>query len=89
MLPPSHLNISPFFVENKRPSYVTLTAAANPDFNIGVGAHSPAVLLPQSSVSYPVTVTSSNGQTGYVNLSLNPSGLPAAVSSSFRRRRSI
>ena len=42
-----------------------------------------AVLLPQSSVSYSVTASSTNGQTGYVSLSLDPNGLPAGVSYSF------
>ncbi len=64
-------------------SAVTLYSAATGDFNIGVGAPTPSVLMPQSSVSYPVIVSSSNGQTGYVSLSLNASGIPAGVSGSF------
>jgi hypothetical protein len=58
-------------------------ATAAVDFNIGVGAPVPAVLTPQSSVAYLVTVTSSNGQTGCASLSLNASGLPAGVTYSF------
>lgn len=61
-------------------SFVTLVASGSADFTIAVGPPSPAVLLPQSSVSYLVTVSSVNGLAGYVGLSV--SGLPPGVSSS-------
>jgi hypothetical protein len=64
-------------------SVVSLIATASGDFSVGVGTPSPAVLQPQSSISYPVIVSSSNGQTGYVNLSLDAWDIPAGVSSSF------
>jgi uncharacterized repeat protein (TIGR01451 family) len=57
---------------------VELVNAASGDFSVGVGAPTPAVLAPQSSVTYPVTVSSVNGQTGFVNLGV--AGMPAGVS---------
>ena len=64
-------------------STIFLVATASGDFSVGVGTPSPAVLQPQSSISYPVIVSSSNGQSGNVNLTLDAYGIPAGVSSSF------
>ena len=64
-------------------SSVTLHSTAAGDFNIGVGAPSPAVLVPPGGVSYAVSVSSSNGQAGAVSLSLDTTGLPAGVTYSF------
>ena len=69
-------------------SSVNLHSTAAGDFNIGVGAPSPAVLVPPGGVSYAVTVSSSNGQAGAVSLSLDTTGLPAGVTYSFSPSRS-
>jgi len=63
---------------------VNLVTAAGGDISVGVGIPSPAVLRPQGSVTYPVTVSSVNGQAGYVNLSVSSAtSLPAGVSYGF------
>src|ERR1035438_8152852 len=61
-------------------SYAMLQAMPTGDFNIGVSGPYPAVLSPQTGVSYTVTVSPTNGlTTGCVSLSLGPGSLPAGV----------
>jgi hypothetical protein len=56
-----------------------IVATSNGDFTVAVGAPAPATLTPQASVTYPVTVSSVNGLTGSVSLSLG-GAVPAGVS---------
>jgi len=59
-------------------------AAPTGDFRIGVSTPSPAVLTGQGSIAYPVTVSSVNGQSGSVSLSLSTAnGMPLGMSYSF------
>jgi hypothetical protein len=55
-------------------SAIALGVPAAGDFTLAVGAPSPAVLTPQGYVAYTVTVSSVNGQSGCVSLSLSDTG---------------